>query len=200
MTTGVVNEFTSDIVSISDGEGGLEYKEPLFLPERRVKDHQGGKHFQSTHQHVPGEEPLSEVRYEGIVLGGANHAEAGADVHEGCNDRTHGGGIVHVVTYGHYHSTNKYHKDVDDEVADCKADDPIIYGPAVEADGNDGHWLEKDLANGVEHVFADDGVMDNLDPAGCGTGTGADKADYIEKHLGSLRPLFIIGSAETGGR
>ena len=133
----------------------------------------------------------------GIIFRCADGAEPRTDIHEGGDDGTDARQIVHVVQQYHDTSAHEHHENIDDEVADRKIDNGIIHGPLVQTDAHNRHGLNKYFSNGHMHVFEDDHVMDHLDTAGGGAGTGPDKTDRKKKHLGRLGPQFIVGGGKA---
>ena len=135
----------------------------------------------------------------GIVFRRSHCAESRTDVHEGGNDRTHAGDIVHIIHQHHKTPPSQHQKDVDDEIIDGQVDDLGIDRTLVQSDGYDRHGFKKYAFDRGHPVFPDKDVMDDLDTASGRSGAGSDKAHRVKKHLRGLRPFFVIGGGEAGG-
>ena len=78
-------------------------------------------------------------------------------------------------------------------------DDGIVHRTLVQPHGYDGHGLEEDFLDGGRHELAQHHVVHDLDAAGGGTGAGPDETDRVQKHLGGLGPLFVVGRGKSRG-
>ena len=135
----------------------------------------------------------------GIVFRRSHSTKARTDVHEGGNDGTHAGDIVHIIHQHHKASPSQHQKYIHDEIADGQVNDLRIDRALIHAHRYNRHGLEKDAFDRGHPIFTDNDVMDDLDAAGGRTGASPDKTYCIKKHLGCLGPFFIIGRGETGG-
>jgi len=74
-----------------------------------------------------------------------------------------------------------------------------LYRTLIQTDRYHRHGTKKDVLDDCDSEFSYQDIMNNFDPAGGGSGAGADKAHHIEKHLRCLGPLLIISRCESSG-
>ena len=135
----------------------------------------------------------------GVIFGRAHRTESRADVHQGCNHRTHGGDIVHLIHQHHETAPAQHQENVDDKITNGQIDDLRVDRTLIQTDRHHRHRSEKDALYGRDPEFPYQDIMNDFDTAGGRSGASADKAHRIEEHLRCLGPFLIIGRGESGG-